>query len=100
MIKYPKCGAQLSDDSKFCSYCGNKIDATTSSPAKEHFISFEASQDKTSQSNNEKTSVPKPFTDRIKDFASDKWHKLSTYGKIIVVAMCTFILLCLMVLLF
>ena len=29
MIKCSKCGAELSDDTKFCSYCGNKIEAPT-----------------------------------------------------------------------
>lgn len=35
MIKCSKCGAELSDDTKFCSYCGNKIEATTPPPIKE-----------------------------------------------------------------
>lgn len=28
MIKCSKCGVELSDDTKFCSYCGNKIEVT------------------------------------------------------------------------
>lgn len=27
-MKCSKCGAELSEDTKFCSYCGHKIDAT------------------------------------------------------------------------
>ena len=32
MIKCPKCGAELSDDTKFCSHCGTKIEAVTPPP--------------------------------------------------------------------
>ena len=35
MMKCSKCGAELSDDTKFCSYCGNKIEAVTPPPIKE-----------------------------------------------------------------
>ena len=35
MMKCSKCGAELSDDTQFCSYCGNKIEAVTPSPIKE-----------------------------------------------------------------
>ena len=43
MIKCSRCGAELSDDTKFCSYCGNRINATTPPPAEEDSISFETS---------------------------------------------------------
>ena len=36
MIKCSKCGAELSDDTKFCSYCGNKIEAPTPPPIEEY----------------------------------------------------------------
>lgn len=100
MIKCSKCGAELSDDTKFCSYCGNKINATTPPPTEEDSISFETSHPETAWSNGDKVDTPKSLTDKIKDKASDKWRNLSTYGKITTVAMSVFVLLCLVALLF
>lgn len=100
MIKCSKCGAELSDDTKFCSYCGNKIDATTPPPTTEDSASCESSQSKTVWSNDDKVDAPKSSTDKIKAKASDHLRKLSTYGKIATVAMSAFILLCLVALLF
>ena len=104
MIKCSKCGAELSDDTKFCSYCGNRINATTPPPAEEDSISFETSHKtshpETTWSNGDKVDAPKSLADKIKDKASDKWRNLSTYGKITTVAMSAFVLLCLVALLF
>src|SRR5699024_20609 len=104
MIKCSRCGAELSDDTKFCSYCGNRINATTPPPAEEDSISFETSHKtshpETTWSNGDKVDAPKSLADKIKDKASDKWHNLSTYGKITTVAMSVFVLLCLVALLF
>lgn len=74
MIKCSKCGAELSDDTKFCSYCGNKINATTPPPTEEDSISFETSHPETAWSNGDKVDTPKSLTDKIKDKASDKWR--------------------------
>ena len=100
MIKCSKCGAELSDDTKFCSYCGNKINAATPPPTEEDSISFDTSHPETVWSNGDKVDTPKPLADKIKDKASDKWRNLSTYGKITTVAMSAFVLLCLVALLF
>lgn len=100
MIKCSKCGAELSDDTKFCSYCGNKINATTPPPTEEDSISFDTSHPETVWSNGDKVDTPKPLADKIKDKASDKWRNLSTYGKITTFAMSAFVLLCLVALLF
>lgn len=100
MIKCSKCGAELSDDTKFCSYCGNKINAATPPPTEEDSISFDTSHPETVWLNGDKVDTPKPLADKIKDKASDKWRNLSTYGKITTVAMSAFVLLCLVALLF
>lgn len=100
MIKCSKCGAELSDDAKFCSYCGNRMNATTSSPTEEDSAPFETFQPETAWSNSGKEDAPKSLADKIKDKASDKWFTLSTYGKITTAAMSAFVLLCLVALLF
>lgn len=104
MIKCSKCGAELSDDAKFCSYCGNKINTTTPPPTEDDSISFETSHEtshaETACSNSDKVDAPKSLTDKIKDKASDKWRNLSTYGKIVTIVMSAFALLCLVALLF
>lgn len=70
MINCLKCGAELPDDTKFCSHCGNKIEAATS------------------------------LTDKAKGKASEKRNKLSTYGKITTIAIIAFAMLCLLAFLF
>lgn len=101
MIKCSKCGAELSDDTKFCSYCGNKIEATTPPPIiKEDEIIPDIPKNEPVKADAKKSDAPKSVADKIKDKASDKWHKLSTYGKITTAAMIAFALLCLIAFLF
>ena len=102
MIKCSKCGAELSDDTKFCSYCGNKIEATTPPPIKENEgdIVPDVPQQEPVNETVQKSDASKSLADKIKSKASEKWHKLSTYGKITTVAIIAFTLLCLIAILF
>lgn len=83
MIKCSKCGAELSDDTKFCSYCGNKIEATTPPPIKEDEgdIIPDVPQQEPVNETERKSDTQKSLADKIKDKASEKWYKLSTYGQ-------------------
>lgn len=100
MIKCSKCGAELSDDTKFCSYCGNKIEATIPQPIKEETIIPDVPLNSFDNTTAKKSDAPKSLADKTKDKASEKWHKLSTYGKITTAAIIAFTLLCLIAFLF
>ena len=100
MIKCSKCGAELSDDTRFCSYCGNKIEATTPPPIVEDDETPDASQSEPANASTPKSDAPKSLADKIKDKASDKWRKLNTYSKVTTVAIAVFVLLCLVAFLF
>ena len=102
MIKCSKCGAELSDDTKFCSYCGNKIEATTPTSINEDEgdIIPNVPQQEPVNETARKSDTQKSLADKLKGKASEKWHKLSTYGKITAVAIIAFALLCLMAFLF
>lgn len=101
MIKCSKCGAELSDDTKFCSYCGNKIESTTlSSISEEDEIVPDISQNESVKEDAKKADVSQSEAEKVKGKASEKWHKLSTYGKITTIAMIAFALLCLVAFLF
>ena len=100
-MKCSKCGAELSADTKFCSYCGHKIEeATTPPPIVEEIEIPPIPNEESVMENSKKSDVPKSSADKIKDKASDKWSKLSTYGKITTVAFISFVLLCLVAFLF
>lgn len=100
MIKCSRCGAELSEDTKFCSYCGNKIEVTTPPPIKEDTISSGTFQTEQTKPNVKKSDAPKSVVDKIKEKASAKWHDMSTYGKIAAVAISIFVLLCLVAFIF
>lgn len=98
-MKCPKCGAELSEDTKFCSYCGAKIE--------------ESSNDieNTALAMNEKNNFQKPdivipkmkdfeqkksIADKLRDKGLEFWNGLNIFGKISTIAMVLFILLCLL----
>lgn len=100
-MKCSKCGAELSEDTKFCSYCGQKVEeSTTPPPIVEETEIPPISNEVPVIENSKKPDEPKSLADKIKDKALDKWSKLSIYGKIITVALMVFTLLCLVAFLF
>lgn len=100
-MKCSKCGAELSDDTKFCSYCGQKIEKSTTPPPIVEETEIPPIQNKEPViENSKKSDDPKSLAEKIKDKASEKWSKLSTYGKITTVALVFFILCCLVAFLF
>lgn len=92
-MRCSKCGAELSEDTKFCSYCGNKVEM----PSKQETVSKEdippISLDEQVQDFQNQKEPPKSLADRMKGKTSAKWGKLSTYGKIATVAIAVFALL-------
>ena len=99
MMKCPKCGAELSDDTKFCSYCGTKMETIDPPPVDEKAEVSSTPQSESFSTYSAESEVPKSLSDKIKDKASEQWHKLSTYGKIVTIAICAFGLLFLVALL-
>lgn len=92
-MRCSKCGAELSEDTKFCSYCGNKVEM----PPKQETVSEEdippISLDEQVQDFQNQKEPPKSLADRMKEKASAKWGELSTYGKIATVMIAVFALL-------
>lgn len=100
-MKCSKCGAELSEDTKFCSYCGQKIEVTpppvveeTEIPPIPHVESV-----KEQKVGKAKADAPKFFADKAKDKGIESWNKLSPYGKVTTVSIAVFVLLCLVALL-
>ena len=97
MIKCSKCGAELSDDTKFCSYCGNKIEAPTPPPIEEYEedVVPETPQREPVKKIVEKSTVPKTLGNKIKAKGAEIWSQLSLYGKVATVTTGVFVLLAL-----
>ena len=96
-MKCFKCGAELTDDTKFCSYCGAKIEEINESvdldDSKEYEeeVEVEKEEFKTYTSSFEPT---KPtVTDKIKGKFLDFWSGLSTFGKVTTAGLVLFALL-------
>ena len=87
-MKCPKCGAELTDDTKFCSYCGEKIEADASRPEE---VYNEPAYAEPMQSYEE----PKKDStmDKVKGKAISFWKKLSLLGKLSAISLSAFALL-------
>ena len=101
-MKCSKCGAELSDDSKYCSYCGNKIEAATPPPVDDKADTPPIPQvdnAKEEKAGRAKSDAPKSLGDKVKDKGIKIWSNLSLYGKVATVSIAAFALLCLIALL-
>lgn len=100
-MKCSKCGAELSEDTKFCSYCGRKIEVTPPPIVEETEIPPIPDVENVKEQKQEKakSDAPKSFSDKAKDKGIEIWNKLSLYGKVTTVSIAVFVLLCLVALL-
>lgn len=93
-MKCSKCGAELSDDTRFCSYCGEKVEVNSSNS-----VDNGVNESEHEETNNQTPFLPekekKSIADNIKDRCIDFWNKLSFYEKVTTVALAIFTLMCL-----
>lgn len=99
-MKCPKCGAEISENAKFCSYCGYKIETTTPPIVNENVSNSDDMRDETVNFENKEPASPKSIGEKIKDKVFEKWHSLSVYGKATTISGIIFLLLCLTAFLF
>lgn len=84
-----KCGAELTNDSKYCSFCGHKVECAPIFPADEVHASFT----KEAPISHTELESEKTFSDKIKKKCADCWSNLSIYGKVATVSVIFLLLL-------
>lgn len=97
-MKCSKCGAELSEDTNFCSYCGHKTEVSPPSAAEETEIPPIPHVEKEEEGKTN-PNASRSFADKVKDKGVELWKRLSIYGKVTTVSIAVFVLLCLVALL-
>ena len=99
-MKCLNCGAELTEDTKICSYCGVKVkpqnDSTktvTEQPTNVEPQGYNTSKEEYLQPQNIENKTEKTFGDKLKDKIAELWGKLSLYGKFSTIAISVFALL-------
>lgn len=93
-MKCSKCGAELSNDTRFCSYCGEKVETNPADSIVSEPNNEETSNQTTSLPESEKNTI----ADNLKAHGLGFWNKLSSYEKVTTVALVIFTLMCLIAL--
>lgn len=93
-MKCSKCGAELSDDTRFCSYCGEKVETDTfdsiNKNNREPIV-----EEVSNQTNFLPEKEKKSIVDNIKAHGISFWNKLSFFEKLTTVTLTIFTLMCL-----
>ena len=102
-MKCFNCGAELSDDTKFCSYCGEKMpeqptkkEEPVEDPIPETDIEPEYEETPKAQSmnkGNQATPTKPTLGDKAKSKFREFWNKLSLFGKLSTVSIAASVLL-------
>ena len=92
-MKCAKCGAELSDDTRFCSYCGEKVEMNNPNSA-ENSVSKPDYREASNQNAFSPEIENKTIADDIKVRRSGVWSKLSSFEKVTTVALIIFTLMC------
>ncbi|MFV0249870.1 MAG: zinc ribbon domain-containing protein [Bacilli bacterium] len=99
-MKCPKCGAELTEDTKFCSFCGEKIKHHSNEVHEQNISNnsigkgSKTSKDvKISKSNTQ--SEKKSIADNLKEKGIEYWNCLSIFGKVVAVSITVFAILAL-----
>lgn len=87
-MKCPKCGAELTNDTKFCSYCGEKIETEATQSNEVYNEPIYAEPKQTFEEPKKDSAM-----DKIKTKAISFWKKLSLLGKLSAVSLVLFALL-------
>lgn len=98
-MKCLKCGAELTEDTKFCSYCGAKVEAEMP-PIPE---TEEQHNDTTEETGFDNTYYDEPVssqksesnTNKVKSKFFEMWNKLSKFGKVTTIGIAVFVILAL-----
>lgn len=93
-MKCSNCGADLSNDTKFCSYCGEKVE-TDNFNSCDNNVSESGKEETSNQTTFSPEKEKKSIFDSIKDRGVDFWNKLSSYEKVTTIALTIFVLMCL-----
>lgn len=92
-MKCKRCGEELSYGASFCSYCGEIVEINTSNS-----VTNETSESEYEKIDNQTTpwlkKEMKSITDDIKEQGLNIWEKLSSYEKVITIALAIFTIMC------